>query len=287
MNSTKDEVDKLLQEDAQQELEFDFVEVPVKDIDTDISAAQILRGRQSSRLQDFQGARSTVWLVTFTDAMALMLTFFVLLFSMQQPTQSYWDDFTNALYKGFNSFKGDRGFSGRVQTISLENVDLKQALDLGYLEAILKQTLDKVQSLEKVKMRQSNGELLISMPEKLLFKTGTSQLSDDSKSILSSLSSVFNRVKNQIVIRGHTDSQPIVVKKNYQSNWDLSLDRAIQVAQLLRVYGYQRPIFVQGVADSHQDLLPDQLSLSQKEDISRRVDILILDNDGTIIDDLL
>ena len=45
---------------------------------------------------------SAMWLVTFTDLVALMLTFFVMLFSMTNVKVDRWDELTDALSRSLN-----------------------------------------------------------------------------------------------------------------------------------------------------------------------------------------
>lgn len=257
-----------------------------KPIASDVDAAHLVFVKKQRRLQDSASSRVSVWLITFTDAMALMLTFFVLLFSMQKPKAEYWQDFTTALYQGFNVFKGDVYNKGRVQDISLDALDLNSALALPYLKAILDRSLATSQNLDNVILSESKEGLLLSLPDKLLFQSGSANLSQDGEALVKSIASVFNRIKNQIIIRGHTDSRPLINQETYISNWGLSIDRALSVVQSLRTFGYQRPVITQGVAATHQRLMPDTMSEEQVQEVSRRVDILILDNDGTLIDEI-
>ena len=77
--------------------------------------------------------------ITFTDTMALMLTFFVLMFAMSEPKPEYWSDMASALHTELKPFDVNVNDSGPVNAINLERVGYNKALDLNYLEEVLQQ----------------------------------------------------------------------------------------------------------------------------------------------------
>jgi chemotaxis protein MotB len=93
------------------------------------SSAPIMR-RYGRRAGDAQG--SSAWLVSFTDVMALMLTFFVLLFAMSHPKEEEWDEFTDTVQENFNRFNGQVLNRGQQDAINIEKVNWSKALDLNY-----------------------------------------------------------------------------------------------------------------------------------------------------------
>ena len=84
-----------------------------------------------------------------------------------------------------------------------------------------------------------DGNVYISMEEKLLFKSGSDLVDPKGKEALKSLALVLNNTKDiAVMIEGHTDSIPI--KNNlFKDNWDLSTARAISIVRLLtESYGF-------------------------------------------------
>ncbi|MFP4387114.1 MAG: flagellar motor protein MotB, partial [Alphaproteobacteria bacterium] len=55
--------------------------------------------------EDDERSRVPLWLITFTDVMALMLTFFVLLYSMSSPQEEKWKEMTRGLTQKLNAFE--------------------------------------------------------------------------------------------------------------------------------------------------------------------------------------
>ena len=77
---------------------------------------------------------ASMWLVTFTDMRALMLTFFVLLYAMSIPKEDEWSQLTGAVQRQFATFSSQAFYAGAQDTIEIEKLDYSRALDLGYLK---------------------------------------------------------------------------------------------------------------------------------------------------------
>lgn len=78
-----------------------------------------------------------------------------------------------------------------------------------------------------------DGNVYVSLEEKLLFKSGSDVVDPKGKEALKSLSKVLNNTKDiTVMIEGHTDNVPI--KTNlFKDNWDLSTARAISIVRIL------------------------------------------------------
>ena len=66
---------------------------------------------------------------------------------------------------------------------------------------------------------------IIDQEGKPLFASGSATPLLHTKKLLKKVSSVIQKLPNEISVRGHTDSVPYGVNNNY-SNWELSADRA-------------------------------------------------------------
>ena len=90
-----------------------------------------------SRVVEEEHRGSKAWLVSFTDVMALMLTFFVLLFGMSKPEDSQWSEVSTALQNEFNRFYGPKFNRGLQDTVNISKINFNAALDLNYLKSII------------------------------------------------------------------------------------------------------------------------------------------------------
>ena len=122
-----------------------------------------------------------------------------------------------------------------------------------------------------------NCELIISIENDILFKSGSAVLTTQAKN---SLGKVANAIKgsysgNYVRVEGHTDNQPIVRTKNkWADNWHLAGGRARAVlAQMLKLGISEKKISFAGYADKRP--LTSNSTRSGRSQ-NRRVEIVIL-----------
>lgn len=90
-----------------------------------------------------------------------------------------------------------------------------------------------------VKMELLRSGLQITLPNEVLFATGSADLKRDGQNLLKELVAALEEVPYQIVVIGHTDNVPIGpgLAKQYPSNWELAGARAASVVRLMAVEG--------------------------------------------------
>lgn len=87
-------------------------------------------------------------------------------------------------------------------------------------------------------IEQKGARVYVSLAEKLLFKSGSSDVDAKGKDALKKLAEVL--IKNpdiDIVIEGHTDNVPIINSPRMKDNWDLSVLRATSILRILQDAG--------------------------------------------------
>lgn len=227
-----------------------------------------------------EGQSVPLWLITFTDVMALMLTFFVLLYAMSAPKKEKWEEISAALSSQFNRQYNKPFNAGTQDTISIDRISLSRALDLNYLKSLVTDLL-KEEGVKDAHIEVQSRRLIISLPSNLLFDAGKAEVKLDGKKTLFSLGGVLSRIKNRIEIIGHTDpTPPSSDKSDYETNWDLSLARATAVAIVLKDVGYTHETVVRGFSSARYDELPENLKDEERKALARRVDIVIMEDDG-------
>jgi len=84
-----------------------------------------------------------------------------------------------------------------------------------------------------------DGNVYVSLEEKLLFKSGSDMVDPKGKEALKSLAQVLNGTKDiTVLIEGHTDNVPIKTQQ-FKDNWDLSTARATSIVRILtKDYGF-------------------------------------------------
>lgn len=187
-------------------------------------------------------AAPPLWLITFADIMALMLTFFVLLYSMSVPKEDAWNKMTQGISNSITAFKPPEWYEGAQDTVSIDKIEMKQALNLGYLQTLVKTLRAENKALAKMEIIQKRERIILSLPlEELLDQDKDSQdINLEGKRALFSLGGALSRIRNRIEIVGVT---PEVTQ------WKDQLDRYLRVATVLNDVGYDRPIIVRSQSD--------------------------------------
>lgn len=241
--------------------------------------ASLIPRRYNRRIGDADNASGSTWLISFTDVMALMLTFFVLLFAMANPKQEEWENFTKNIQENFQKFEGQELNRGAEDAINISKINFSQALDLSYLKAVINNLVSQEPSLSVVRIIDNGNSLIVALPSDLLFDAGQASVKSQANQALFILAGTLRRIKNRVEIVGHTDPRP-VSGGQFKSNWDLSLARAANVAGVLENVGYERPITIRGAASARYEDLPAEVPEAERLDLSRRVDVVIMEDDG-------
>jgi chemotaxis protein MotB len=111
----------------------------------------------------------------------------------------------------------------------------------GELERIRAQQQQLEDAMAKLRgegfdVRGGEGMLVVTLPSKVLYPSGSAGLSSGGKDKLKTLSKTINETLAgfPIEVQGHTDTDPIrLTKDKYASNWELSYDRAQTVVYYL------------------------------------------------------
>jgi len=104
----------------------------------------------------------------------------------------------------------------------------------------LRRSLDDFHD-EDVDIEVRGSAVYVSISDKLLFNTGSSQILPAATSVLQKVSQIINdNDQLNVLVEGHTDNMPISNTK-YQDNWDLSAMRATAVVRKLERDFFIRP----------------------------------------------
>lgn len=213
------------------------------------------------------------WLLTFADLIALLLAFFVLIYATQKIEQAPWQSLVTSLSRSLNPERP------LVEPRPSADANIRllaraRAIDLGYLAALLKGVVAQDAPLAGVVLQEFDDRLVVSLPGELLFPAGEAEPVAGAEPALAALATELRNIGNRVDVFGHTDPEP-VRNARFGSNWELSLARARTVARLLRHLGYSRRIAAYGVADSHYAELAGIEPVERRNQIARRVDIVV------------
>lgn len=87
---------------------------------------------------------------------------------------------------------------------------------------------------EDVQINVDKGVVLISISDRLLFKSGSFEVTDKAKNVLAKVAKIVNNKPNyDVMVEGHTDNKSISTT-GIQDNWDLSVKRATSIVRILQ-----------------------------------------------------
>ncbi|SMP50361.1 OmpA/MotB family protein [Desulfonatronum lacustre] len=182
------------------------------------------------------------WLITFSDLITLLLTFFVLLLSMSSMDRQVVMD-------AATFFRGDMGVlskqtAGRIPTRVEEVMKLlerpwefrdseQRIRDLLFPDDVLPREIPRSTLDENLKLLERPEGVAILLTDELLFPLGGHELTDPAKRLLEVLAPLVLYVHNVVNVSGHTDSLP----GRTMDNDTLSALRAMAVLEVLLLSG--------------------------------------------------
>jgi chemotaxis protein MotB len=264
----------------------DLLEEPVDDY----NAPGIVYAMGTERLKLTESPTAhgkVIWLISFTDLMGIILTFFVLLFTMSENAldKKQGDvpqtEFTQTI-KQSNQLAGNQQEEGSQKEIQLNKIDYNAALDLGYIRDIIDGLIRDNPGLQKIRMIEdkAGGRLIVTLPQDLLFEKGKADMNEAGREVVTTLTEALKNIRNGVEIVGHAD--PTLASRGEVVNWNVSLSRSLAVASLMSAEGYSRTLPVMGMSSSLYTHLPESIPQEKREAMSRRVDIVINAHDNSL-----
>lgn len=85
-----------------------------------------------------------------------------------------------------------------------------------------------------IEVNVEKGVVFISISDKLLFKSGSYNVSDRAKEVLAKVAKVINSKPDfECMVEGHTDNVPFISNGTLLDNWDLSVKRSTSIIRVL------------------------------------------------------
>jgi chemotaxis protein MotB len=185
-----------------------------------------------------------------------------------------------------------KGLSIEVESLRKEKSDLdakinelsQKAEKAEQLEKATQTYQDLQKKLEKeiqegqVQITEMKNRLTMTMVDKIIFPSGSAEISKEGKKVLDKVVSILKEVKDKrIEVEGHTDNVPIVsvLKKRFPTNWELSTARATEVVRYLQEDGGLDPklLSATGFAEYQPVAANDSDEGKHK---NRRIEIVLL-----------
>ncbi|HYH23422.1 MAG TPA: flagellar motor protein MotB [Azospirillum sp.] len=187
---------------------------------------------------DTEAGRRSMWLISFTDLISLMLAFFVLMFSMTEPQAQRWARLTQAVSARSTATKPSEAPPEPKAAFNAATLEPHSAVNLDYLGALLNSQIADTVDLAGVLVRREDDRVVIVLPGDALFEPRAGTFSDRGRRVLFLLGAVIGRIGNRIEVVGHAEREDVPAGLA----WERSLGRAVAVSMALRETGYRRDL---------------------------------------------
>jgi chemotaxis protein MotB len=242
----------------------------------------MVMAKKDKNIEYIQLPSRTQWMVTFSDMITLLMTFFVLLISMSSMDSKSMREF----FGFFNEVMGPLEFvqEQKVKGMStlVETVPPRVFYDIASLSRSILNNLEskgigglKGRGEDMFEVRQSSRGLAVMINGDILFSEGSHELKAEALPILQSIAQSVANANSIISVEGHTDNRGRTQAQQYQ----LSMRRAGSVLDYfiyasgmsparfaLAGYGSSRPVESNGAESGRKKnrrveivLLQDQL----------------------------
>lgn len=238
---------------------------------------QRINKSKSGKMKIGQVKSNEGWMLTFADLLSLLLTFFVLVFSMSTIQTGNWGDIVETMNEQFSAARSAVMPKRYEENSTIARSGIR-GLNLNYLQALIERSITQSESFKDASVFRENDRVIISVPASGLFDKKDGIFIGDAVDALSHLAGSLVQIKNKLMIAAHTNDQPVLNGK-YRSNWELSVTRAQLVAGVMADQGYLQPITVVGHGDSKFTKRGARASLSELN-AQERIDFILI-NEGT------
>lgn len=129
---------------------------------------------------------------------------------------------------------------------------------------------------QDINIKVDKGVVFVDISDKVLFKTGSFDLSDRAKTVLGKVALVLkNQPEIEFMVEGHTDNVALKGDKDLQDNWDLSVKRATTIVRLFqKQYGLNPANMVAAGRAEHRPVADNATEAGRAS--NRRTRIVIL-----------
>ncbi len=259
---------------------------------------------------------SQEWLASYADAMTLLLAFFIMMFAFALVDEGKFFDLKVGVVAALgipdpvtdnsDSILNDgMGITPEVGTAAVPSSDVEVEIrekieeleesggevtpeNVLEVKELLEQRFDSIGAAEFVEVGIDERGVFIRFDGQVLFRSGSTDISEESLGLLAAASDVVSVITNPIDIEGHTDNVP--TGSRWSSNWELSAARASSVVEWMIDFGSIPPaqLSATGRADTRprgDNSTEDGRATNRRVEIVVRVDGIV-DEAGRVVADV-
>ncbi len=224
------------------------------------------------------------WLVSYSDFITLLMVLFVVLYSMGQVDVEKYRQLAESMRTAFTlggplkvvdaqiNQNGGNMKDGQSKPIVVPGIP-QQPPKSEEVAGQLTQMLSSQNLGNEVSVQTNIEGVLISLSEKLVFQPGSSELPPEVLPVLDTIAGMVRPIDNTIRLVGHTDNTP-PVDPRYPTNWELSMARAMAVANYLVNAGVSADRLMVAGRGEYSPVFPNDTP--EHRALNGRVDIIII-----------
>ena len=230
-----------------------------------------------------QQLNPSMWMVTFSDLLMLLLTFFVMLLTMSSMDKKKLKEIFIYLKEavGVLELAGTSGITDLANLVQkYSESQTSYVIDRRLLTDLFIPLVKPGEDLEQrfkdlselIEITDDERGIVFSFQERILFDSGEARIKHEAFPVLESLVEAIEGCPNDILIMGHTDNIPIH-SELFTSNWELSAYRGLSVLEyFLEQKGLPPARFCVGGYGPSRPLHPNDTPKNRT--LNRRVEII-------------
>ncbi|MEK3799373.1 flagellar motor protein MotB [Peribacillus sp. FSL H8-0477] len=189
------------------------------------------------------------WLVPYADILTLLLALFIVLFASSSVDANKFQQLSSVFNQIFTSGSGVLNYPSPVQDVTPSTTDenekssgkeddpealwMVEKKELKEIQDKVNQFIEKNDLAKKLDTSLTDEGLLLTIRDNVLFESGSAVIRQKDVNISNDIAELLiMNPPRSIVISGHTDNVPIKTYQ-YESNWDLSVMRAVNFMKIL------------------------------------------------------
>ncbi|HMK55378.1 MAG TPA: OmpA family protein [Dissulfurispiraceae bacterium] len=209
--------------------------------------------RRHRRLEDDHDHMDR-WLISYSDFLTLMFTFFAALYALSTVDKEKVGQFSTSLRQAFNVI--EKPVAG---------------IEEGK-KPILEEMRKSFGNVEGISVKSDPRGLVVTLSNDTAFASGSADITEKTAAALSSLAGILKKNPGRIVVEGHTDEMPTSGPR-YKSNWELSTARAASVLSALIGQGLDPNRFIVAGYGEYRPLASNATEEGRAR--NRRVEIVV------------
>ena len=244
------------------------------------------RRKKKSRHEEHM---SESWLLPYSDLLTLLLALFIVLFAVSSVDSSKFDKISRAFNMAFEGgtgvfqnpspipeerLTGIKGEEGTDKEKEKNPADMEKE-KLSDIQEKMNAYIAENELDEKLNTSLTDEGLLLTIRDNVLFDSGVAEVRKRDENVAREIASLLvMEPPRNIMISGHTDNVPIR-NVEFESNWELSVMRAINFMKLLLENDKLDPsLFSANGFGEYKPVVSNETEAGKAR--NRRVEILIL-----------